>query len=90
LKDKRGALQKKLLQDDDDKGEHMLLSPKYWLVLYLQEKQEGGGCNALPLLCIETNNMGGMVCSQHFILHEQNKIQRELLPPYFEVKTNKQ
>jgi len=73
--------------------EHAILSSKYWLVLYLQKKEEEGGYNALPLLCIETNNnMESMVCSRHFILYEQNKIQRELLPPYFyhfEVKINK-
>lgn len=60
------------------------------LVGFVPTKKGGErGCNGLPLLCIETNNMGGRVCSRH----EHNKIQRELLPPYFhhcEVKTNKQ
>jgi hypothetical protein len=82
LKDKGGALQKKLLQNDIDTKECALLSPKYWLVLYLQEKEEEEGCNAFPFLYVETNNnMGGMVCSQHFILHEHNKIQTSFFPP---------
>jgi hypothetical protein len=63
LKAKGGALQRKL-QNDNDEREHALLSSKYWLVLYLQEKEEERGCNALPLVCVEiNNNMGGMVCS---------------------------
>jgi hypothetical protein len=64
------------------------------LVGFVPTKKGGEkGCNAFPLLRVETNNMKGMVCFQHFILHEHNKIQRELLPFYFhhcEVKTNKQ
>jgi hypothetical protein len=61
------------LQDDDDKGESALTSLECWLVLYLQEKEKEGAYDALPFLCFETSNMGGMgamVCSQHFLLHE--------------------
>jgi hypothetical protein len=48
----------------------------------LQEKDEEGGCDALPLLCLETNdNMGGMVCLLHLLLHEQNKIKGDWFPP---------
>ncbi len=63
-------LQGRWLQDDDDKGESALPSLEYWLVLYLQEKEKEGAYDAPPLLCFETNNMGGKVCFQHFLLHE--------------------
>jgi hypothetical protein len=64
-------LQGRWLQDNDDKGGSVLPSQEYWLVLYLQEKEKEGAYDAPPLLCFETNNdMVGMVCSQHFLLHE--------------------
>jgi hypothetical protein len=42
LKDKRGMLQGKLLQEKHWQREHALLSPKYWLVLYLKKRRWKG------------------------------------------------
>jgi hypothetical protein len=51
FKDKRGTLQKRFLQDNNDKRGCALPSSEYQLVLCLQEKEEEeGGYDALPLL----------------------------------------
>jgi len=56
----KGGSGRRLLQNNNDEGERVLPSPEYWLIRYLQEKDGEGGCDGLPLLCLETNdNMGG-------------------------------
>jgi hypothetical protein len=58
----------------------LLLRVSVGFVLARKEEEEGG-YDAPPLLCFETNNnMGGTMCFCHFLLHEQNKTQGDLLP----------
>ncbi len=81
LKDNGVALQGRLLQDNNNEGDCVLPSPKYWLVLYLQEKKEEGGCDAPPLIFFEANdNMGGTMCSRQLATWKKQNTWRLVAP----------
>jgi hypothetical protein len=80
LKDKGGALG--LLQDNNNKGDRVLPSPKYWLVLYLHEKEEEGGYDAPPLIFLWSKRQhGGHDVLPPFLATWKNKTHKDLLPP---------
>lgn len=82
LKDKGGTLQRRLLQDNNNERDCVLLSPKYWLVLYPQEKEEEGGCDAPPFDFLWSKRQhGGHDVLSTFLGTWKNKTHKDLFPP---------
>jgi hypothetical protein len=76
LKDKGGALQRRLLQNNNNEGDCVLPSPKYWLVLYYKKRRNKGmWCPSLDFLWSKWQH-GGHDVLPTFLATWKNKTHR--------------